>query len=517
LLVLSLAAGACGKSGDTCLVVVTLTSVPPGATVVDFDVSKPGATSQRLHYENAAGVPAELKVGLSKLPKELAGPVQIAATIASKSCTLATAQVQTNLTSGQLTEAALMAVASTTGCGVADGGPPDAGMEGTGDAGVDAQAPPDVPPTEEWQSIANFSGGEEPSMLRVVQISANRAYVAWARVRAGKPGVTIEDWTLSDSDVKRKQLDDTPLASSMGTVAPALALDTGPPNLYAAWADGRDIIAKTRAASGDSWTKLDSPADTLDPSPPSCPFLARTPEGLVMAWVQGDQKTILLRRWTFATSWKAVLKGPLQGLKDPKATLGCPVLATNSAGALYAAWVENPGPGKPQAVDVSAWDGTDWSATLTPIEGGASATLQLGGLVVDDRGPIVAYSETETSVSTTHVKRWDQPQAAWSTIGPDSTFQIASADVGLLGVRPALSLENGKDLQLAWLDGNALAATKMASIRVWRFQNNAWASNKNPIRGPGTPSDIAVSGSFLVFADSGAQRQAVLFHYGEVK
>jgi hypothetical protein len=515
LVLLSVAASAC-KSSDTCLVVVTLKQVPPTATSVVFDVSKAGATSQRLHYENSAGVPAELTVALSKLSKDLAGSAQITATISGMNCTLATAQGAATLTAGQLTEAALTAVPSTTSCVYADAGTPDGATDAGADAGMDAQVGVDVPPTEEWQSITAFSQDEQPSMLRVAQISANRAYVAWARIHLGKAGVTIQDWTLGDTDVQRKTLDDATLTSPTTAAVPALAMDTGTSKLYAAWADGSDIVVKARAASDNGWTPLGSPADTLDPSPPSCPALALDPAGLAAAWVQGNQKTILLRRWTAASSWQKTLRGPLQGLKDPQATLGCPVLAVSSNGALYAAWVEDSGPGKPQWVDVSAWTGTDWT-TITPIEGGASASLQLGGLVVDDRGPIIAYSETQAGVTTTRVKRWDQPQAAWSTVGPDTTFQIASADVGLLEVRPALSLENGKDLQLAWLDGNALAATKMASIRVWRFQNNAWASNKNPIRGSGNPSDLAVSGSFLVFADSAAQRQALLFHYGAVK
>jgi hypothetical protein len=122
-------------------------------------------------------------------------------------------------------------------------------------------------------------------------------------------------------------------------------------------------------------------------------------------------------------------------------------------------------------------------------------------------------------MSSTRVMRWDKDKGAWSPLGPDPAFQVASADPTLRDVRPTLSLEQGKDLQLAWLDGSELAASKAAVVRVWRFQNAAWvASNKNPIRGSGSPADIALSGSFLVFVDSSpAQRQVLLFHYGAVK
>jgi hypothetical protein len=461
-------------------------------------------------------------VGLSKLPGAFAGSVQIAATISAGNCTLANAVGAATLVAGQRTDVALTAVALAAACGDVDAGASDAGAtpDAGADAGPDAQGGPDGPATEEWQSIAPFASGEQPSMLRLAQVSANRAYVAWARILSGKPGVTIFDWTVTGSEVMPRPLLDTSVTMGTTGVAPALAVEAGTSTLYAAWADGGSVVVKARPVNSAGWMDLGSPPNALDPSPPSCPALALDSAGLAVAWVQGNQKVIVLRRWSAggsAGSWQSSLRGPLQGMSDPQATLGCPLLAVSSAGVLYAAWVEDPGAGKTKWLDVSAWDGSDWSKTISPIEGRMLATVQLGGLVVDDRGPIVSFSETQAGMSSTRVMRWEK--GAWSPLGPDPAFQVASADPALLSVRPTLSLEQGKDLQLAWLDGSELAASKAAVVRVWRFQNAAWvASNKNPIRGAGSPADIALSGSFLVFVDSSAaQSQVLLFHYGAVK
>jgi hypothetical protein len=523
LILLSIAASGC-RSGETCLVVVTLKQLPATATSVVFEVSKGDRSPQRLQYENGGGIPGgQLTVGLAKLPGDLAGGVQISATVSDGKCTLASAHGPATLVAGQRTDAELTAVLSATPCGEVDGGAPSDGGApidvGAADTSADAQGEPDGPAIEQWQSIAPFASGEQPSMLRLAQVSANRAYVAWARVLGGRPGVTIADWTVAGSEVMPKPLLDTSVSPTTVAVAPALAVESGTSNLYAAWADGGNVVVKARPVSSDGWMDLGSPPNALDASPPSCPALALDSAGLAAAWIQGNQKVIVLRRWTAASSWQSALRGPLQGMRDPQATLRCPILAVSSAGVLHAAWVEDPGPGKPKSVDVSWWDGNDWSKTITPIDGGASASMQLGALVVDDRGPIVSFSETEASITSIRVKRWDQGQAAWSSLGPDPAFQVSSADAALLDVRPALSLEPGKDLQLAWLDGSELAANRAASIRVWRFQNAAWvASNKNPIRGSGSPADISLSGSFLVFADSSAtQHQVLLFHYGLVK
>ena len=519
LLLLSLAASGC-KSGETCLVVVTLKQVPPTATSVVFEIAKDGRSPLRLPFENRGAIPAQLTVGLAKIPEDFAGSVQITAGITAGTCALAAAQAPATLTAGQRTDVELTAVATPGACQTTDAGaPPDAGPPadaGTGDAGDDTQSEPDGPATEEWQSIAPFASGEQPSMLRLAQVSANRAYVAWARVLSGKPGVTIADWTVAGSEVMPRPLLDTSVSPATVAVAPALAVESGTSNLYAAWADGGSIVVRARPLSADSWTDLGSPPNALDPSPPSCPALALDAAGLAAAWVQGNQKVIVLRRWTAAASWQSALRGPLQGMKDPQATLGCPLLTVSSAGVLYAAWVEDPGAGKPKSLDVSAWSGTDWSTTISPIEGGASASMQLGGLVADERGPIVAWSESQAGGATVRVRRWDQ--GAWSPLGPDPAFQLTGSDPAVLGVRPTLSLEKGKDLQLAWLDSGPMAA-----IRVWRFQNasqNAsWtASNRNPIRGQGNPAEIALSGSFLVFVDgSAAQSRVQLFHYGAAK
>jgi hypothetical protein len=326
------------------------------------------------------------------------------------------------------------------------------------------------PQANYWQQLDSLGAGGSSSLVT----DGTRHSIAYSSY---SDYISVRQWRNSNWWTISGTLNGSSAANS-NAYEPSLALSSSG-SLVVAWAeyDGAANNIYVRRYNGSSWNWISVGAGLLSAS--SAPSSnANNPslgidssDNPMVAWSEfnGSVSNIYVQRFV-GGAWSSVGTGLLSASNASNSNANTPSLAVDSSGNAVVAWSEYNG--AITNVYVRRFDGSSWVNVGTGVLSGSSAlgsNAENPSLALDSsNNPVVAWSESDGSVSNIYVQRFDG--STWVNVG--TGVLSGSSAQGSNAHYPSLALDSLNNPMVAWYEWDGASN----NLYVQQYTGSGWVN-----------------------------------------